>query len=400
LPLLAGQRGISFERIDQIEELRRRFLSLNRVLQRELGAPPKSGRELRDDPVPDCCPDILAKLDRIKEQRVNQTAHLIVAQALGVRLRAHQVPKIERMERDLHGEYEIMPDRKPVDFIVLEDLSKYLISQARGPGENVRLMKWCHRQVTAKVKELCEPFGIPVLETPAAYSSKFCSRTGVAGFRAVEVTFRDRLSFPWSKRLEENLVEVAELFKWLGIANVGRENKPPRCLLAPLSLGPLFVPLQSEAPIIQADINAAINLGLRALAAPNAHEIHVRIRSEVKDGQFHVRAGSKREKARWGNKPPAIELLDANQRDALAREGGHPNFFVDSGRVATFDKAEVKGLLLPVASGRGMWKSVRDAEWKRCHEINLERMRHWGITVDGTSTVSFSRKQDEDNLNF
>ncbi len=400
LPLLAGQRGISFERIGQLEELRRRFQSLNRVLQRELGAAPKSGRELRDDLVPDCCPDILAKLDRVKEQRVNQTAHLIVAQALGVQLRKHQTPERERADRDLHGEYEIMPGRKPVDFIVLEDLSKYLSSQARGRGENVRLMKWCHRQVTAKVKELCEPFGLPVLETPAAYSSKFCSRTGVAGFRGVEVTLKDQQSFPWSKRLEENSVEVAELFRWLETASAGHQNKQPRCLLAPMSLGPLFVPVTPQAPIMQADINAAINLGLRATAAPNAHEIHVRIRSEAKDGQFRVRAQSKREQARWGNEPPPIKMLDETQRVALAREGGHPNFFVDPLKAATFDRAEVEGLGLPVASGRGLWKSVRDAEWKRCREINLERMRRWGFIIEAPRTLQVSRKEDEDDLTF
>jgi hypothetical protein len=400
LPLLAGQRGISFERIGQLEKLRRRFQSLNRVLQRELGAPPKSGRELRDDLVPDCCPDILAKLDRMKEQRVNQTAHLIVAQALGVQLRKHQTPERERAERDMHGEYEIMPGRKPVDFIVLEDLSKYLSSQARGRGENVRLMKWSHRQVTAKVKELCEPFGLPVLETPAAYSSKFCSRTGVAGFRGVEVTLKDRQSFPWSKRLEENSVEVVELFGWLESASAGHKTKQPRCLLAPMLLGPLFIPVTPQAPIMQADINAAINLGLRAMAAPNAHEIHVRIRSEAKDGQFRVRAQSKREKARWGNEPPPIKMLVETQRVALAREGGHPNFFVDPLKVATFDRAEVDGLGLPVASGRGLWKSVRDAEWKRCREINLERMRRWGFIIEAPRTLEVSRKEDEDDLTF
>jgi hypothetical protein len=336
----------------------------------------------------------------VKEQRVNQTAHLIVAQVLGVQLRKHQTPESERTERDLHGEYEIMPGRKPVDFIVLEDLSKYLSSQARGRGENVRLMKWCHRQVTAKVKELCEPFGLPVLETPAAYSSKFCSRTGVAGFRGVEVTLKDRQSFPWSKRLEEDSAEVAELFGWLETASAGHKTKQPRCLLAPMSLGPLFIPVTSQAPIMQADINAAINLGLRAMAAPSVHEIHVRIRSEAKDGQFRVRAQSKREKARWGNEPPPIKMLVETQRVALAREGGHPNFFVDPLKAATFDRAEVEGLGLPVASGRGLWKSVRDAEWKRCREINLERMRRWGFIMEAPRTLQVSRKEDEDDLTF
>ena len=54
--------------------------------------------------------------------------------------------------------------REPADFIVIEDLSRYRASQGRAPRENSRLMKWCHRAVRDKLKELCEPFGIPVLE--------------------------------------------------------------------------------------------------------------------------------------------------------------------------------------------------------------------------------------------
>jgi hypothetical protein len=369
-------------------------------MQRELGAQPKSGRELRNDPVPDCCPDILDKLDRVKEQRVNQTAHLIVAQALGVRLRAHQTPESDREERNVHGEYEIIPGRKPVDFIVLEDLSRYLSSQGRAPNENSRLMKWCHRQVTAKVKELSEPFGLPVLETPAAYSSKFCSRTGAAGFRAMELTLDHRHSFPWSKKLEEHGVEVTELFEWLEKANASRRTKPSRCLLAPISMGPLFVPVMSHAPIMQADINAAINLGLRAVAAPKAHEIHLRIRSEAKDGRFRVRTGSRREKARWGNQPPEIKMFAESERAALAREGRNPNFFVDLAKAATFDNAEVEGLALPVASGRGLWRSVRNAEWKRCREINLERMCQWGFQNKELPKRRASEEDSEDNLIF
>ena len=38
----------------------------------------------------DPCPDILTKIDHIKEQRIHQLAHDILAQALGLKLRFHQ----------------------------------------------------------------------------------------------------------------------------------------------------------------------------------------------------------------------------------------------------------------------------------------------------------------------
>lgn len=123
--------------------------------------------------LPDPCPALSDKLERIKEQRVNQTAHLILAEALGVEPRPHELAEGVRRERDVHAEYHRIPGREPVGFIVIEDLSRYRTSQGRAPSENSRLMKWCHRAVRDKLKELCEPFGIPVVETPPAYSSRF-----------------------------------------------------------------------------------------------------------------------------------------------------------------------------------------------------------------------------------
>ena len=196
-----GQRGLSLERIEQIEELRRRFQSLNQTLRRDIaGKPPIR----RDEAVPEPCPDLLEKLDQIKEQRINQTAHMILAEALGVKLTKPPANKADlRQECDQHGVYEKV--REPVDFIVIEDLSRSRVSQGRAPQENSRLMQLCHRAVRNKLKQLCEPFGIPVLETPAAWSSLFCSRSGVAGFHAVEVHPGLKTESPWSwyfKRLE------------------------------------------------------------------------------------------------------------------------------------------------------------------------------------------------------
>src|SRR5690606_9406957 len=143
---------------------------------------------------------LLQKINNLREQRVDQTAHAILAAALGVRLRAPAQAPDARRARDIHGEYERFRD--PVDFIVIEDLSRYLSSQDRARRENTRLMQWCHRQLVSKLRQLAETYGIPVLATPASYSSRFCSRTGAAGFRAVHVTTDDRHRAPWRWTLE------------------------------------------------------------------------------------------------------------------------------------------------------------------------------------------------------
>ncbi len=149
---LAGQRGLSMARIEQISELRRRWQSLNQSLRRQLGERPPTASEMRNAPIPDPCPDLLRKMENLREQRVNQTAHQILAEALGVRLRVPDLTPTSRRKADIHGEYERIPGRTPVDFIVLEDISRYLTNQGRAKSENSRLMKWCHRQVTAKIK--------------------------------------------------------------------------------------------------------------------------------------------------------------------------------------------------------------------------------------------------------
>ena len=320
---LRGQRGLSMARIEQISELRRRWQSLNQSLRREIGQKPLTASEMRNDPIPDPCPDILRKLENIREQRVNQTAHLIVAQALGLSLREPQMSANSREITDTHGEYKVM--RPPVDMIVLEDLARYLSDQGRAKSENTRLMKWCHRAIMLKVKMLAEPFGIPVLETPAAYSSRFCALTGMAGFRAAEVGWNDRNDFRWRELRKVDLQELqAEIAKaqnnkeklkalerqyavakatqdvFRELEKISQSDHPHRTLLAPQPGGPMFVTAKKilhPAPAtnrkqkkngsvlpMQADLNAAANLAMRAVAHPACAHIHHRLRTERKKG--------------------------------------------------------------------------------------------------------------------
>jgi hypothetical protein len=388
--LLAGQRGLSIERIEQLETLRQRCQSLNRALMQTPGQPAKLGSSKRGIELPDPCPELLERLERLKEQRVNQTAHLILAQALGVRLHQHQQDAAAREHRDIHGEYEKF--REPVDFLVLENLDRYLANQGRSRGENSRLMKWCHRQILGKLKQLCEPYGLRVLETPAAYSSRFCSLTSVAGFRAMELTPDDAKEFRWKKHLDrladperskklskderDESQRVKALFETLEKLNAdllkNRPSRPKwRTLLAPVAGGPIFVPMRGKPQ--QADINAAINLGLRAIAAPENAEIHLRIRSKREDDKFFVRAENLREKARWGTGSREIVITNEKNRPELLTEA-RPNFFADCGNVASFDRADISGLTRPVASGRGLWGSINQRDWQRVEEINRARI--------------------------
>ena len=60
------------ERVEQIEELRKRFQSLNQTFRRDIGGKPPIRR---DDRVPDPCPELLDKLDKIGPEGVGRELH-------------------------------------------------------------------------------------------------------------------------------------------------------------------------------------------------------------------------------------------------------------------------------------------------------------------------------------
>jgi len=444
---LRGQRGLSFARLEQIEELRRRCQSLNQTQRRLVGARPVTRR---DESVPDPCPDLLVKIDHLKEERINQVAHMILAQALGLHLlEPTDDKKTHRCERDQHGAYAKTKDKKgswigTVDFVVIEDLSRYRAWQGRAPRENSRLMKWCHRAIRNKLVELCEVFGIRVVETPAAYSSRFCSRSGVPGFRAEEVTagFSQRGHWAWkaSRRDDtgtlsaeaQRLREVEQMFS-------KAQSQPPDnksheltskarrevTLLVPSSGGQLFVPIVADAAnselapvIMQADINAAINIGLRAVADPREWSIHPRLRTqrqtqksakkETKESRLQTQADQTadhtlytREKRKFGETNLAVKILQS--KGAKQDENRTPNFFADFANLSTLVQQDLAHSALlkdwtcaeltdysldhALVHDKSFWGAVNELQWERCREINRQRLEHWGVQVEDDNSI-------------
>ncbi len=397
--LIRGQRGLSMDRIEQITELRKRFQALNQSLRRQIG---KKAPAKRDDSIPDCCPDLLEKLDHMKEQRVNQTAHMILAEALGLKLAEPPKDKKELNETcDMHGAYAKVDN--PVSFIVIEDLSRYRSSQGRSPRENSRLMKWCHRAVRDKLKEMCEVFFPlcerrkagsawvslpPLLETPAAYSSRFCSRSGVAGFRAVEVSPGFELKYPWSwlkdkkdkaGNLAKEALNIRTVSEQLKAFNQDKPEKP-RTLLVPIAGGPIFVPISEvglssfglKPQVVQADINAAINLGLRAISDPRIWEIHPRLRTEKRDGRLFAR-----EKRKYGEEKVEVQP-SKNEKAKKVKDDRKPNYFADFSGKVDWGFGNIKNESgLTLVSGKALWWTINQLQWERCFDINKRHIEDW-----------------------
>ena len=317
-PKIRGQRGLSFARLTQLEEFRKRCQALNRILMREPGAAPQSIADIRKLIIPDCCPEVLRRLDEMKEQRINQTANMILTQALGVRHKIHTHSQLERSNKGIHGEYERIPGVEISSFIVLENLSRYKFSQDRSPYENSRLMKWAHRALTKKLKMLCEVIGLPVIEVNAAYSSKFSSEA-IPGFRAEECNSADLNNFcHWYKKLSP------QANKWL---NAICDNHKEMCKydinatsLLPRDGGEIFVPFCGSDDIKQADINAAFNIGLRAVANGKNFLVNNRLSAEKKKEKWIVKRNTQWAKIIY---PEEVSIVyDAESKFA---EG---NFFV------------------------------------------------------------------------
>jgi hypothetical protein len=219
----------------------------------------------------------LDALDRLREQRVKQLASRIVEAALG----------LGRVKTPKKGNTPKRP-REAVDAschaVVIESLTHYRPDDLRPRGENRQLMTWSSSKVKKYLAEACQLNGLHLREVPAGYTSRQDSRTGAPGIRCQDVPVKEFMqSLFWrkqvaqaEKKVTDGKGDACERFlvdlnaKWKDQTEAAW--KSAGSVRIPLKGGELFVSADPGSPAakgIQADLNAAANIGLRALLDPD-----------------------------------------------------------------------------------------------------------------------------------
>ena len=244
---------------------------------------------------------ILDQFEKLRTQRIKQLASRVVEAALGVGAEPGRDQK--RMRKRSSD-----PRFRPCHAVIVENLKNYRPEESRLRRENKRLADWSAANVRKYIEEGCQLHGLYFDHVPADYTSKQDSRTGLPGVRCEDVSRRvfadaakgtaneqsseavfDKHSKSLSRwrreiqRSESRMKEgkADERDKLIGaiadkIRNPSTEGSMPDLLIVPCRGGELFLGSESksEADIkrpstLQADLNAAANIGIVALLDPD-----------------------------------------------------------------------------------------------------------------------------------
>jgi hypothetical protein len=152
-------------------------------------------------------------------------------------------------------------------------------------------------------------------------------------------------------------------------------------LFLPKQGGPLFLSLEEKSGSkvkvpVQADVNAAINIGLRSVAAPAALDILHKIRAERDGSDFRPVVKNAREKSAFDSKTIISLDGEASNKLAMARS---PNFFFDAKKFRCFDSAKLKlgDRSVELVSGVGLWSSVNKNFPGHLAKLNEQRLVAW-----------------------
>jgi hypothetical protein len=180
---------------------------------------------------------LLDHINAIKEDRLKTGADLLVQAARG-------------LVRDGQGVWVQKQGHCPV--ILFEDLSRYRMRTDRPRRENSQLMKWAHRGLLDEVRMQGELYGVSILDTGAAFSSRYHGRSGTPGIRV--------------RTLAEKNLKDAFLLERIARENPGLDVATLTAGdIVPLSGGDTFCVMTKDGGrvLVNADINAAQNLQRR-----------------------------------------------------------------------------------------------------------------------------------------
>ncbi len=268
-PAIRGVGGLSLTRIATITEFRRKvqvgyFTRLR---------PDGSRNEISES----FGQGMLDALEHLREQRVKQLASRVIEAALGV-------GRMKRMQKSRDPRRPVAPVDKPCHAVVIEDLTHYRPEETRTRRENRQLMNWASARVRKYLQEGCLLYGLLLREVNAAYTSRQDSRTGAPGIRCQDVPVVEFMCSPFWRKLvdrtakklpadEENAdMRFLSAVKKRWDGRTLSELRKAGVVRIPLKGGEVFISADPQSPAahgIQADLNAAANIGLRALMDPD-----------------------------------------------------------------------------------------------------------------------------------
>jgi IS605 OrfB family transposase len=239
---------------------------------------------------------ILDQLDRLREQRIKQLASRVVEAALGAgrmkRSERHDIQRPQaRRDRACHA-------------VVIENLEHYRPEETRLRRDNRQLMDWAARNVRKHIVEGCQLHGLHFVEVMPAYTSKLDSRTGSPGIRCEDISRKVleeavRLADPAENHQSTGAASDRNVLRWardlrrvrklkqdgktdelsprdqvlIDIADaLSRLPANRQTIRLPRRGGEVFVsadPASAAKNGLQADLNAAANIGLKAVMDPD-----------------------------------------------------------------------------------------------------------------------------------
>jgi hypothetical protein len=137
-------------------------------------------------------------------------------------------------------------------------------------------MRWSAAKVLKCLQELCELNGVYLRQVMPNYTSRQDSRTGAPGIRCTDMPVADFLKFyegridDLRKKGDAESAYLVDLWNhWQDKKNLNPQKDRVRI---PRDGGEIFVSASKQSPAakgLQADLNAAANIGLRALLDPD-----------------------------------------------------------------------------------------------------------------------------------
>jgi IS605 OrfB family transposase len=222
----------------------------------------------------------LDALEHLREQRVKQLASRIAEAALGIGSEGGKGWEGNKRPRQHIND----PRFAPCHAIVIEDLTHYRPEETRTRRENRQLMTWSSSKVKKYLAEACQLHGLHLREVSASYTSRQDSRTGAPGIRCQDVPVKEFMRSPfWRKQIAQAEKKQAEgkgdaRERFLRDLNAMWKDKTVAdwekagVIRVPVRGGEIFVSASRDsqgAKSLQADLNAAANIGLRALTDPD-----------------------------------------------------------------------------------------------------------------------------------